>query len=292
MRGEAVRTEGRALGPLTEQEILGIVEEVLESHGEDPDDIDIEYVEDPDTAQPETGDLVIYPDTASLGLRQDVNKVGATLWDEEDLVREVGKSGLVMLGADYDLSLGGGDSDTYAATPIKVDSVEAKDLAGPYVNDASVALLQMVPHRVYDYTCRCVVKDDQVKERFDQSDRIALDLVDGELTDLPFDRTVQLTRDEMGELLQPGLDEDEARKKVRTLLREQLSRDIDLSREVNETQIYETRTVTPPDDELRIEGGTLVYRGIWTVKGGRKDVIIDSTTGEVLSPQLGDAELV
>lgn len=292
MRGEAIRTEGRALGPLTEQEILGLVEEVLESHGVDPDDLTIRYVEDPDTAQPETGDLVIYPDTASLGLRQDVTRVGATLWDEEDLVREVGKSGLVMLGADYDLSLGRGDAETFAATPIKVDSVEAKDLAGPYVNDASVALLQMVPHRVYDYACRCIVKDDQVKERFDERGRIALDLVEGELTDLPFDRTEPLGRDEMGELLEPSLDEEESRRKVRRLLTDQISRDIDLSREVNETQIYETRTVTPPDDKLRVEGGTLVYRGIWTVKGGRKDVVIDSTTGEVLSPQMGDAELV
>lgn len=291
MRGEAVRTEGRALSPLSREDILGLVEEVLESHGIDLNDVKITYTENQDV-QPETGDLVIYPARAPSTLRQKVTSVGATLWDEEDIIRHVGIAALVMLGAEYELTLEPTDTDTYTTTPVKVDSVEAKDIARPYVSDATVALLEMIPHRIYTYTCNTTVRDGPVKETFQEQGQIALNLVNGELSTLEFNSQEQTPKDRMGDTLEPQYTEDEAHRRAKKLLLKEISRDINLEREENETQIYEKRTITPPDDTLKLKDGTLIYKGIWTVKGGRKDVVIDATSGDVISPELGDAELI
>lgn len=261
----------------------GVVEEVLESHGIGPGDTPILHSDELEEA--DEGALVIHPGRPSMNLRDEAREAGAMLWGEDQIVREVGKAALVQLGAEFELNLGG---DGVPGSPIEVRSEEALDMASGFVDrGAAAAMLEMVPHRVFEYRCRCVVREGDLDERFDSEGRAALDMVEGELSELEFDEVVNLTEEEMGQILDPFMDEGGARESARRLLREEMARDVKLEREKRDTQIYETRTVKPPSDGVELDEGRTVYRGIWTVRGSGTDVVIDSYTGEILSPDTG-----
>ncbi len=259
-----------------------LVEEVLEAYGLD-EEVPVYHSEDLDEDEPGPDSLVIHPGRASLDLRRRVSESGARLWDEDEIVREVGRAALVHLGADFDLVFGN-EGETVLSSPVNVDSEGALDTARPHVKDAAVALLEMVPHVLYEYSVSCVVGDGELGEEFDESGSVALNMVSGEISDLKFDEVVDMPLSEAGEMIQPSVDTGDADEETRKLLADRLSRKVSMEVEKRQTQIYETRRVKPPANSIELDGGQLVYRGIWTVKGGRKDVVIDSATGEVLSP--------
>ncbi|MBS1263500.1 MAG: hypothetical protein MAG715_00682 [Methanonatronarchaeales archaeon] len=285
MRGEAVRTEGRALGPLSDDDLRVVVEEVLDTYGL-TDEVHVVLSGELGEDEPEPDSLVIHPERAPLSLRRRVLEPGAALWDVDDVVREVGRAALVQLGAEFELEFGT-DEETVLSSPVNVDSEEALDIARPYVKDAAIALLEMVPHVLYGYSCRRVVGDGEIEEEFDESGTVALDLVSGELSGTEFDDVVDLPVSRAGELVQPSVEPAEADERARRLLSEEMSREVRLETEKRQTRVYETRRVSPPIDSVELDEGDLVYRGIWTVKGGRTDVVVDSATGEILSPNTG-----
>jgi len=293
MRREAIRTERRALGTLNDEDIDGVVQEVLETHDEDPEEVTILHAENLEQDDDiESGSLVIHRGEAPPSLRRRAAANGATAWDQEDLVREVGRAALVQLGADFDLQLNQGE-EGIIASPINVERKKALQVAKPYTNKNPSAILEMTPYRVYDYEVDCAVRDDEVDEEFQAKGTAALNLAKQELTDLELDETVTLPLSESGEVLQHDLDEDESEKLVKELLAQDMGRDVRLQKEKRQTQVYEKRTVEPPLDELNVDEPRLIYRGNWTVKGGGTDVIIDATTGDVLHPETkGGAELV
>lgn len=268
------------------------MEEVLETMGHDPDEVDLVFSDDLGESETGPDTLVLHTGRADVSLNREVASTGATLWDEPEIVEQVGRAALVELGAEFELELSG-DMDVVMASPIKVDREGALELAAPYISEDAVGLLEMVPHALFEYSCSCTVGDEDVEESFEDEGTAALDMVGGELSGLRFGEVQPIPVSEAGELVEPEMEPGETASKVRNLLAEDMSRTVRLEKEKRQTQVYETRKIEPPLDEIVLSDGEVVYRGIWTVKGGRTEVVIDSYTGEVLSPDTkGGVELV
>ncbi|MCG7844901.1 MAG: hypothetical protein MIO90_05670 [Methanomassiliicoccales archaeon] len=221
---------------------------------------------------------------------------GVVIWDREAVEHEIGRTriegmvgeedhGLIddLYADDYpEVNEGALDvSDEERITPLHVGLQEVVELSTKAVGGFSHRL-DLVPHYIFSYDVPLYVGDGRIGSKDGLLAVNALTKVVEPWSEIP--QTVPKL-DQGHKRLEPTLEEEDAFSLVRVAVEREHTYERDMVRENGQVTMTERVLVHPRLDDGSFKSLGLVYVPIWCVEGTKGVMVLNASTGKVLSEE-------
>lgn len=165
---------------------------------------------------------------------------------------------------------------------LRVDQDEARDEARPRLVDIHETILELVPHRAFEYTCRVPDGTGDVET---YRGNILLNALTESAVTLEAPRFAEGVP-QGARLLEPEVDVDGAIAEARAHLRDRFTRDVQVEEKTGNVSMMETKRVSPDDDGVDLASQGTWYVPVWRLEGRNGTLRIDANRGGVLDESL------
>ncbi|HSV42198.1 MAG TPA: hypothetical protein VLH13_02170 [Methanomassiliicoccales archaeon] len=140
--------------------------------------------------------------------------------------------------------------------------------------------LELVPHYLYRYACALFI--DEVKLGM-QDGQVAINALTHKPTEWPDSTEFVFNLEQSHQRLEPAIDPDESR----TLALDEITRihssERDVVRDSGSVTVTERKKVSPKRDDIVLESMGIYYLPVWCVEGVKGVMILNASTGKVIS---------
>jgi hypothetical protein len=140
--------------------------------------------------------------------------------------------------------------------------------------------LELVPHYVFNYKAPLYIDDNKLGV---ETGLLAVNALTHKVDAWPADLDIVFSLELTHKRLEPLIDTDEARSLVKQEVMKRHTFERDIVKEENHVTMTEKKLVSPKIDAIELEDMGIFYLPIWCVEGVKGVMILNASTGKIIS---------